>query len=247
MGAGFGPAVARAENTHYKQGTEAFARKDFAAARDAFMAVIEKDRKISADLLFNLGNTHFRLEQPGEAALWYRRALVLDPTDAAAGQNLRLIRRRAGFIEFEPSVVQAFSRLQKPHHWMTALASLSWFAAVCVSAVVFLQPKGRLRAWCWGGFAVALGLAAVAAVGVWGRLDDDRLVRRSVVTGAGVSAFTAPTDTAAVVIDLPAGSEVSRLDEREHWIYASLPGQRVGWVKKDSLARLWPYSPAVIE
>ena len=217
------------------------------AARDAFTAVLEKDRKVSADLLFNLGNTLFRLDQPGEAALWYRRALLLDPTDAAARQNLRLIRRRAGFIEFEPSVLQSFAGLVKNRHWQIAMTGLLWVSLVCLSAVAFLHPPQRLRAWCWGGFAVSIILAAIAAAGVWGRLDDDRLVRRSVVTAAGASAFTAPTDTAAVVIDLPPGSEVSRLEEREHWVYANLPGQRVGWLRKESLTRLWPYSTALVE
>ena len=45
----------QAATDNYSRGIAAFESKDYAAARDAFIAVIESDQKISADLLFNLG------------------------------------------------------------------------------------------------------------------------------------------------------------------------------------------------
>ncbi|MGI8603613.1 MAG: tetratricopeptide repeat protein [Verrucomicrobiales bacterium] len=244
---GFAPATAQVPNAHYHQGVLAFEKKEFPRARDAFLAVIEKDRKISSDLLFNLGNTFFRLDQLGDAALWYRRAVLLDPTDRAARQNLRVVRSRAGFLEFEASALAWFARLFKHSHWQLLAIGTMWTSAVCLAAIIFLTPRPRWRTWLWGGFTLFLGAGLFALAGMWGRLNDERLNSRVIVVAPGVAALSAPTDTAGVVIDLPPGSEISLRAERDSWLYAELPGDRVGWVKKEGITRLWPYSPELVE
>jgi tetratricopeptide (TPR) repeat protein len=241
------PSRAAAENSNYAAGVAAFQKKNFPDAREKFLAVVESDRQVSGDLFFNLGNTVFRLDRPGEAALWYRRALLLNPTDQAARQNLRLLRRRAGFLEFEPDGLIWFAGLTKHTHWRIMLLSSLWLGAVCLAALIFLTPGRRSKVWWWSGFAVSVAGAIFGAIGTWGRLQDDRLHRRAVITANGTSALAAPTDTAAVIIDLPPGSEVSLRQERDLWAYAELPGDRVGWVKKESLTRLWPYSVELVE
>ena len=232
-----------AADDNYSRGVTAFEMKDYPAARDAFSAVIESDQRISADLLFNLGNTCFRLDDPGTAALWYRRALLLAPGDFGARQNLRLIGRLTGFVQFGSEIRGAFPLVTRG-----AIVG-GWLAAICLAALLFLRPGRRSRLWLWLGFATCLVGTATALAILWKRVPPSELARRAVITKNGFAALAAPTPTAGVIIDLPAGSEVSVKEARESWSFVEIPGDpaRVGWVRREALATLWPYSPELIK
>jgi len=242
-----GTASATTEN--YQRGVAAFERKDWPAAREAFEAVIEKDQVMSNDLLFNLGNTLFREDNPGMAALWYRRALLLDPRDSAARQNLRLLQRRTGALEFPPGAGRTVAAWMQHRHWRWALAASAWTGVLAVAALLFLRLRGAARGLAWALLLFALPATAVAAWGATARLDPGAVSRRAIVTQPQASALAAPTDTAGVIIDLPPGTEVIVQEPREIWSYIEIPGEpsRVGWVRAQTLTPLWPYSPALVE
>lgn len=229
----------------FQTATEAFKNKDFAAARDAFLATIEAGGKISPDLCFNLANTYFRLDSPGEAALWYRRALLLDPTDTGARQNLRVIRQRVGFHEFQPSTIGWIASRLRHSVWRWIFMATVWSALVVVAALIFLQP--RRRGWLWMSLGFLIFVALISGAGFFGRDAFRQSPAAAVIVKPGTQALTAPADTAGVVIDLPPGTEVVIREERETWAYVEIPGERVGWIPKEAATRLWPYSPALIE
>jgi len=243
------PMTAAAASVHYEKGVAAFEKKDWPAAREAFEAVIEKDEVISGDLLFNLGNTLFREDRPGLAALWYRRALLLDPLDGAARQNLRLLKSRTGFLEFDTSFSQMVSSWLRHRHWMWLAAAAGWTAALALGALACLRLRGNGRVAAWCLVALAVPVAGVAAWGARSRMAPDEVSRRAVVTQGDVAALAAPTDTAGVIIDLPPGSEVIVHEARDVWSYVEVPGDkpRLGWVRGQALSRLWPYSPALVQ
>ncbi len=234
---------------HFDLGVAAFEKKDWPAAREAFEAVIENDQQISSDLCFNLGNTFFREDKPGWAALWYRRALLLDPRDSAARQNVRLIQRRTGALEFAVGAGRTVSSWLKHHEWRWVFAASAWTAVLALAALLCLRLRGAARGWAWTLFVLALPATALAAWGLNARLDPGEASRRAVVTHVSAAALSAPTDTAGVIIDLPPGSEVLVREARESWSYIEIPGSpsRVGWVRSTALTSLWPYSPELVQ
>jgi len=241
------PAGATTEN--YQQGVAAFEKKDWPAAREAFEAVIEQDQQLSTDLFFNLGNTLFRENQPGLAALWYRRALLLDPRDTAARQNLRLLQRRTGSLEFPTTTSHTVASWMKHRHWRRAVAATAWTATLALAARDYLRLQGPARSAAWILLALAVPATALAAWGATARLHPGEISRRAIVTQPSSSALAAPTTTAGIIIDHPPGTEVIIKEPREAWTYIEIPGQpaRVGWVRSSALTPLWPYSPALIQ
>lgn len=241
--------LAFSSSAHYLDGLAAFEKKDFAAAKASFEAAIEKDQIISSDLLFNLGNTLFRLGDPGAAALWYRRALLLDPRDHAARQNLRLLQRRTGALVFDETLGLRVASWLKHTQWLWVFAAASWAAILALAILLFLKPRRSAKAWGWPLFSLAFLVAAASAAGVWGRLPGSEVAQRAVITQSGAAALAAPTETAGVIIDLPPGSEVAVKESRDIWSYVEIPGTpaRVGWVRRQNLSPLWPYSSALVE
>lgn len=246
-----GPSVHAAD--HYADGLRAFEAKDFPGASAAFRKVIDDDRQFSSDLFFNLGNTHFRMDEPGVAALWYRRALAVDPTDGAARQNLRLLKRKSGFHAPEPSLPDHLTAFLPRPVWRGLALAGVWSAAIALAALIFLRPLRRGRAataWTVLGAGLALG---AGAWWVWtARAPAKTVVNRAVVTQANAKALTAPTEMATgTVIDLPPGSELIVEETRDDWLYVRVPSEdratdSVGWVRRALTQPLWPYNTSLL-
>lgn len=237
----------------FEKGVAAFELKNFAEAKDAFLSVVEKEQLFSADLGFYLGNTCYRMDDLGAAALWYRRGLLQEPSDPALRQNLRLLQRRTGFLEFTPTWGAKLASLMRHEGWIALVAGGLWVTAFAL-ALMICTRWGARRRWLCGGMASVGGLlAAVAAWGAWGRLPAEEITKRAVVVKAETVAQAAPTGTAGVIIDLPPGSEVTVTEQRETWSCVTIPGvpdrgipERTGWVRREALEPLWPYSAEVM-
>ncbi len=220
------------------------ANADFEANRfeDAALAYRElaEAGHISAELYFNLGTAKYRLDQNGEAILWMKRALVVDPDMPEARQSLTFLRSRIGFFEFAESRFDRFIRSLPPSFgkWATSLAV--WSSLILMSLATF---STRLR----GRRSTLITFALVSAMGafVGSRIGQYRATKVgienvSTITGSGVVALTAPVPEAKSVVDLPPGSEVRILRDAGAWQYAEIPGNLRGWVRAESLQPIWP-------
>ena len=77
---------------------------------------------VSATLLFNLGNAHFKAGQLGQAMAAYQRSLRLDPRNPETRANLRFAREQANTQPPPLSLRQRWMRRLSIGEW-TALAS----------------------------------------------------------------------------------------------------------------------------
>ena len=107
------PAAAATGTSTYNDGTAAYRKKDFAAARDRFqVATHTTDLPMQENAYYDLGNTRYRLGQatlskdrPATIEAWktavasYDGALALQPKDADARFNRDLVARRLAALE----------------------------------------------------------------------------------------------------------------------------------------------------
>ena len=200
---------------------------------------------LSAALCHNLGNLEFRRGNKGAAALWYRRALVLDPLLAEAKQNLRVTARQTGMQQFDTAGVSVAWLPERP--LTAALAVSGWLTVILILWLVWWSPR-RGRRW---PLVTLLCLALpVFAASVTLRILRSRDTRpalaRHVVTAEGVISHTAPAEASPAVLPLPPGSELVPLETRGNWVYCDMPtadpGEPLrGWVRAASLTPLWPW------
>lgn len=225
---------------------EAFAaaNRDFEAARFAEAAAAYLDLAqaghLSPELFFNLGTASYRLGKTGEAILWMRRALVVEPAMPEVRQNLEFLSGKIAYLEFTESDLARFiDRLPATFpQWGVALSL--WTALLALSlafAVERLRPNRSAL--------ITLTLVAVMAAFVASRIGHYRATRIAVenfatITVDGASALTAPAPEAQPVIALPPGSEVRILRETGPWFYAEIPGDLRGWIPSTALEPVWP-------
>ncbi len=217
-------------------------------ARTGFLAIVEKG-ELSAGLAHNLGNIEFRKGNPGQAVLWYRRALALDPLQAETLQNLRTIRRQTAFLSFDRWV---WSLAYLKSRWiLNGTVVLAWVCGLLMVWLVWVTPRPGRR---WP-VVLLLSLAgpalAVGSLLTW-RLKSDPapIERRQIVSGEAAMAYAAPAEASTSVISLPSGSEVVPVETRGNWIYCMIPGGQDGeplrgWIRAAEVEPLWPYAAKI--
>lgn len=227
--------------TAYKAGEVETARREF-------LSIVEQGN-LSAPLAHNLGNIEFRLGHPGQAALWYKRALALDPFRPETLQNLRTLSKQNGFLTFD-SLGVSLSHL-KPRWFESAVILTGWAVGILIVWLVWSTPRPGRR---WP-LVVLLSVLAPALIGsiavlVTVKRDPSPLTKRMIVADTATDAHAAPAEASSTIINLPPGSEIIPLETRGNWVYGMIPDDkdtepRRGWVRSVKLEPLWPYEAAL--
>lgn len=218
-----------------------FESSDFEQAKLKFQSLIEKEL-ISPELYFNLGTTHFRLENEGEAVLWMRRALLAEPGMPEARQNIEFLRTRLGFLEFDDGSLSQLLKTLPPETGSWTGTLCLWIGLLCAAGAVFSNRLRRNRS------GIALLSAALMIISAGGFALQHHLRHRvdarnfSTITSTNATALTAPSPSANAVIPLPPGSQVRVLQTSSLWCYVDIPGNLRGWVESKHIKSDWPIS-----
>ncbi|MCB1232150.1 MAG: tetratricopeptide repeat protein [Verrucomicrobiae bacterium] len=223
-------------------GNRAYEDGRFADAEQVYRSLTEEGY-VSIELFLNLGNALYRTDRPGEAALWYRRALELDPRSAEARQNLQVVKNLTGYHEFELDGADAWLARLSPGEIVAVLSTGCWIALLALVAA-FLLP--RLRDWRPLLFVVAGLSLATAGLSTWGLIRQQKQVDTddlAIVIANESAALAGNFPDAEKVVDLPPGSELQILQRRGAWTYVAIPPDLRGWVKSDAIGAVRWYGP----
>lgn len=201
---------------------------------------------LSADTLYNIGNASYRLGSPGHAALYYRRALVKDPSHAEARQNLRFIERKHGSISVQYSNYQYILAKLPMHWWQNLLWAGVWVTGLSVLVFPATRQGARLRI--VGAALLVFGpLAASAGALGWRYYPNDSifapLERQAVFVVPKAVLHADAARTSPEVIDAPEGSLCEILRVSGKWAYVSFASKTRGWVPVSSIEKIIPDQP----
>ena len=200
---------------------------------------------LTADTLFNIGNAAYRMGAPGQAALYYRRALVRDTSHGEARQNLRFLERKYGSITIERPTYQYAIASIPMSSWKGALWAGAWMLVIGILIFPATRPGSQWRV--VGVVAFVLGPLMVSLGGLgWRYFPDDAefapLARQAVVVGEKVVLHTDAARTSPEVIDAPPGSIADVIRRSGDWAYVAFATKTRGWVLIDSIDMVIPSS-----
>ena len=120
--------LAKAQTSTLEQADSAYTADNYAQAAELYLKVINEEGT-SSKILYNLGNSYFKLGEMGNAILAYERALRLDPSDKDIKNNLEFVNaritdrpgERGTFVE---NALDAFSASMMSNTW-------AWIAFAC--------------------------------------------------------------------------------------------------------------------
>jgi hypothetical protein len=198
---------------------------------------------LPADTLFNIGNSAYRLGSPGEAALYYRRALLRDNSHPEARQNLRFLERKFGSITIQrPDYQHALARLPL-EAWKGCVWAAIWMVVLGLLIFPATRPGAGVRTLSIAAFVTAPLLAAAGIVAWHFYPDDARFApmgEQVVVVADTAAVRTDAARSAPKVIDAPAGSLCRLITKSGGWAYVAFTNESRGWLP---LAEIEPIVP----
>ncbi len=198
----------------------------------------------AALIAYDRGNCFYRLNQPGQAALYYARALQEDPGMKEARLNLAFVQRAQGAIlPVREGASAVFTFLTPQQLWVGTIAATA-LLALCLA--LHLAWRHLPRPWLHAVTALALlGSLAAGANWLWyltRETPDFTLLPPSnlaYVVSADV-ARAAADEQGAEVMRLTPSSPVCLLATRGSWSYVETATGVRGWVQTASIAPLCP-------
>jgi tetratricopeptide (TPR) repeat protein len=231
--------------SRYADAEAAYRKGQFAEAARGFAAA-HPTGDCPADVLYNIGNCYYRLDQQGYAALFYRRALLEDPGHVEARQNLRFLEKSLGSLVVPHTETELMIGAVSLETWESLLLLGGWLVLIGVLALL-LTPRGSA----WKPTAIALlVLGPVLALGGalgWRHYPDDARFAavgdQMVVVDADATVRTAASRRAKKVISAPPGSLAEVIATRGDWTYIGFATKTRGWVPRAAVEPLVVHGP----
>ena len=198
---------------------------------------------LSADTLYNIGNASYRMGSPGEAALYYRRALVKESDHEEALQNLRFIERKYGSITVTRQAYQYVLAKLSLAGWKSILWGGAWLLVIGLLVFPATRPRARLRVAGVIGFILGPLMISIGALGCYYFPNDAEfapLDRQAVVVGADIVLHTDAARTSPEVIDAPPGSLAEVIKRSGRWAYVGFATKTRGWVEASDIEMVIP-------
>ena len=244
------PASGRSlSEQRWDEASTAYLNGDCRAAAEAYEALVAEGLG-SAKLYYNLANACFKENRLGEAILYYRRALRIDPGDDDARYNLSVAEARTkDKIEQVPEffLAQWFRNIRRTMG-CTAWSICSLVMLAC-GLILFLvgrlaQRMSLRRIGRYGTLVAALLFVLTTGFAIGER---DSLLDRSeaVVMASSASVKSAPDAASTDLFLLHEGTVVQIADRLDRWCQVTIADGKKGWIEADKIEPVYVEMAAV--
>lgn len=191
-----------------------------------------------ADILYNIGNCHYLLEQPGLAALAWRRALVQQSDHLQARKNLRYLELKEG------------ASTPEVEHWQQQLTTLPlnlyqnlyraslWILLIALLLLRLFRPQ-RATALLILIFLMPI-TAILTAMGCYFYPDTEvhTPYTQQAVCLTKTSLYPEAQRQIQPIMSLAPSSMVTIISSRGSWLYITTSDDQSGWVTGRSISRV---------
>lgn len=217
----------------------AFERGDASEAMEMYLRVAESGYP-AASVWTNAGTAAWRAGRPGEAVLYYKRALRLDPTYSRALQSLEYVSPATNLTEesLRNNVLTALLRHSTPGQWFLAaqmLFLLGCFAIARSMASPDPEARGHWVAVLAWSLVFCLGAGAVGWINHTARMGGSE----AVVMRDGATTRSEPREGSTEQMELPAGTVLEILESpRRGFVRVRSADGSTGFISTESITRI---------
>lgn len=223
----------------YTSGNTAYQQQKYDTALQSYLSIVESGLE-SADLYFNIGNSHYKLQQNTQAILYFEKALKLSPQDKDIQYNLGLANKL---------IVDKIESLPTPFYteWWSSLVnalSMDTFAYLSIAFIilamlgllVFLRTNTilikRLSFYLFIVFLLASGTTFLFANS---QFNQNYSKQHAIVFSSRTNIYSAPNTTSTVLFVVHDGLKVKVIKTQKQWLNIMLPDGSIGWIPEEAL------------
>ncbi len=224
--------AATTEN-HYQKGCDLYSKNEFRAAAQEFEHAAKNIR--SADIYYNLGNCHYRLNDYPRARLAYERAVKIDPSNQDAKYNLKITVAKikttgAQSQSFISSWANDFVHSRSISQWAVYAVVLFALMLACVLLYRFANALWlRKGAFFSAGICLFLMIVALVCAGV--QTSNDNMPSEAIVIQQS-DVMQSPSDNSKALQHILPGAKIKlvRGTSLKGWQQISLGEGQKGWI-----------------
>ena len=226
----------------FEQGKERYKEEKYQEAINSWMKIIENGEH-SANLYFNLGNAHYKLNNVGPSIYYFEKAAQLAPLDSDIKTNLAFA-EKAKIDAIEPLPKTIFAK------WHATISSLLTFNGWAVVSVVFSSlfallfllyyfsaQENRKRLLFVGSMGSLVLLIASLAMAF--QVQSETLNDKpAIIFAESIEVKSEPKMGGEVVFSLHEGTKVQIMEQDDNWVRVKLINGKDGWMPSADLKPL---------
>jgi tetratricopeptide (TPR) repeat protein len=223
----------------FVKGNKEYAQKNYEAAATTYQKVLDAGIRTSS-IYYNLGNTHYRLNNLASAILNYERAHRISPNDDDVNANLRFANSKIpDKMEVVPELFlnrwwTSFLLLLSVQSWSVfgVLSLLLGFAGLVIY-LFSLKVELKRFSFYTGLVLILLGICCISFAGA----EESYLQshKEAIVFNGVVNVKSSPDIKQKTLMVIHEGTKVRIIEPRENWLKVELPNGNIGWVEAAAL------------
>ena len=221
------------------EGDSAYAKENYQEAIKIYESLLKE--KQNGDILYNLGNAYYRIDNIPMAILNYERALLLSPGDQDIRFNLQMARSKT-IDKIQPESELIFVTWYRS---IINIASVDGWARVAITSLVIALLLALLylfsdRIWLRkaGFFGGLMMLLLFLLSNIFAYHQKSRLENRTgaIVMSPSVTLKSTPSETGTDVFVLHEGTRVDIVDKgMKEWMEVRIADGKQGWMRVKDL------------
>jgi len=228
-------ASAIAQNNElFNKGNELYNDGKYAEAVDSYSSILETE-KHSAELYFNLGNAHYKLNNIAPSIFYFEKALQLKPNDEDIKNNLAYAKNmtidaidvipEVGFSKFIKRITNSFS-----FDTWAKIAILFSIIYVLLVLAYYLSYTTVKKRFAFVVSVICLLLLSLSLTLAFHKFKLDKNENPAIVFAQEAQIKTEPNLRSEEAFKLHEGTKVQVLDTINNWKKVKLSDGKVGWI-----------------
>ena len=204
---------------------------------------IESESVASSALYFNLGNCYYKLNNVANTIYNYEKALILDPLNNDASNNLEFARRMTidnieelpkTFLQrIEINYIKKFSYNQ----WSVFATVFSFLFALLFILFYISKNSNKKRIYFLTSMFSLLFLIVTVVIS-YNQYSRFINTKTGIIFSSKVDVHNAPTLNSDEIFILHEGTKIFILDSVDNWKKIKLADGKIGWISADALKEL---------
>lgn len=226
----------------FDEANQAYADGNYKTAVQKYEKIL-KNGQISAELYYNLGNAHYKLNHIAPSIYYYEKALQLKPGDDDIKNNIEFARNMT--LDNIPASEQ--SGLQKSiNNLISTFSFETWARFAIVAGILFVllfilyyfTYSSFNKRMFFSGAALFLLLSIASVFFAYEQQDIQLNNQYAIVFSEEAPVRNEPNMRGEGSFVLHEGTKAKILEDYQGWIKIELANGTQGWMKEDAIKRL---------
>lgn len=226
----------------FEKGKELYKAENFQEAINNWSQIVDNGEH-SADLYYNLGNAHYKLNNVGPSIYYYEKALMLEPNDSDVKNNLAFA-KNATIDVIEPLPKTFFAK------WYESLSGVLTYDGWALLAVLFAMlfvllflgyyfsfSEKRKRLLFTSSIASVILLLGSLAIAFM-TFNDCEADKPAIIFAESTEIRSEPNMGSETAFTLHEGTKVQVIADDGDWLRIQLIDGKDGWIPSEDLKLL---------